>query len=294
MLREKALPYLIATSALSMADDPRERFSIPKTIEYAKRIGAEGIQLYINQVGEEAGKIPPAEVYRRLTAAELTSNIVHLGGILTTESFGRTGADMLRNAARMVDPFPGLGIVCIIHNDPVATESPKIVAAMTKQILGRADERIVLGYEFVPHRINGELSDQADRALEVFHELLVQGVTVIPVIDARNLHDMSGGVQFEDPGDAVLDKLCKAATGGKALIQARDVLSIKAAYTKGNFRPLGQGSFAQFYRKLFVLGRKYRIDWQALIDENQEAVLQNRRDIDATFERLGFGESRAY
>jgi hypothetical protein len=294
MLREKALPYLVATSALSLADDPRERFSIPKTIEYAKRVGAEGIQLYTNQVGEGPGKIHPTEVYRRLTDAELARNVVHLGGILSTESFGRTGADMLRNAVLMVDPFPGLGIVCIIHNNPAATESPKIVAEMTKQILVKADESIVLGYEFVPHQINGELSDQADRALEVFHELLLQGVNVVPIIDARNLHDMSGGVQFEDPGDVVLDKLCKAATGRKALIQARDVAYVEASYTKGNFRPLGQGSFAHFYQKLFVLGRKYGIDWQALIDENQEAVLQKREDIDATFERLGFGDSIVY
>ena len=262
------------------------RWSLAKTAAYAANVGADGTQLHISQITE--GKEDPVQIGELLDAYMLGKNIVHLGGFLSSKSFGQDGDKMLSAAIRMVKPYPNLdGAVCVIHNDSGSKEPPLQITEMAEKILSKYRIPIILGLECVVDLKNGPIEQQVDKYVELYGSLLLRNLPVIPVIDARNLHDMSQGQQLEDPENRNLEKLVNVSAGKKAIIHARDVKSIKDSYKTGNFVQIGTGEFASLYQKLSSMGKERDIDWQALVDENQEPVLQVKEDITETLRSLG-------
>jgi hypothetical protein len=289
--RVGSLPYVIATSSMAHLRGWR-RYHPLDTIEYAERVGADGVQLHTSQ----ARLADPIMVYDALGAANLTHNIAHLnlGTVLTSNSFKDDGVQLLRTASRMVPPFPGVGKICVIHHDGASTESPRKIAEMTKRVLGEAQEQIdqpvVFGLECTPLGGDGPLAVQVGRYVDVFDRLVEEEIPVFSVIDARNLNDRSLGTRFTDTDNKHLKELCELSAGRPAIIHARDVRRIDDSDRPGNAVPLGTGEFAPVYRELSRLGEVHGVDWLALVDESQEPVLKRRpdiNDIDRALERLG-------
>ena len=286
---ERETPSVLVASSITSPD-----FSLTKTINFASRNGADGVQLYINLANLYSGQESLYQIRDTLDQFVGQHNIIHLPGKLgLIELLSGMDSSEIKEAgvigSELIKPIPSIGKVMVAHHDTSINYEIDFGVTAIKGILSEiADSDVVVGLENTnpnpqPEKPLSyeELNVQVEKCLDFLRAMQVAEIPTILVLDAARF--WSRNPLLKDQGYKLFESIFSFISGQKVIVHVSDFRHFDFSPVDPlNAEFIGQGVMTPPYKKMVEIAKKHGVEILMVVNESETPRVITPKNIQYT------------